>query len=70
MSILKRFFAEVRIGGRGSHIITVEDPRLASFPGCGPLGAFTIPVKSGQTVQHWYLKDILAYIEYIEDQNI
>ncbi len=65
-AILKRYFPGHCLKKSGSHIVVTDD-RLIGFRGFGPVGDFTVPVKSGQRVKGYYLKRLAQAINMIKE---
>jgi len=65
-AVLTRFFPGQYERKAGSHIV-VRDPRLKGLPDYGPSGDFTIPVKRGQKVKGYYLKDLVKTIKFLKE---
>ena len=68
LAIIDRFFPGQWKQEKSSHIV-IQDNRLIGIPGYGPEGDFDIPVKGGQRVKGYYLKNLVRTIKLLENME-
>ncbi len=65
-TILNAFFPSEWDWTSGSHIV-VRSEILKKFPDYQPFGELTIPVKKGQKVKGFYIKELITAINIIQE---
>ena len=70
-SILNHYFPGQWSFGdtRGSHNYKISHLILKGNQNYGPDGDYMIPVKGGQKIKHFYLKELIQIIDMIEEEK-